>query len=103
MTRYMACSECRGYGVSYCPCCSPEPKFLPCASCDGKGRIYYAWDIRRETDVEVTETAYKCLPDNEASALQKGQNFYKYEVEVCLACDGTGEVEADSDFQPYDE
>lgn len=100
----MSCSECRGYSVSHCPICSPETRMVECPDCGGKGKFYYAFDIDTNREVEVTEAAYRCLPDTEALARKRGQHFVKYDTEVCETCDGEGEVECEElDYEPdYD-
>lgn len=100
----MACSECRGYGVSYCPICSPEPTMIVCPTCGGKGTFHYAYDIENDKDVECTGATYECLPENEDIARSRNQHYCKGYFETCEVCDGTGEIEYEPDYEPdYDE
>ncbi len=98
----MACSVCNGH--PNCPCCSPEPNMIECPSCGGKGKYYYAYDYENDREVEVTETAYACLPANEDIARSLNQNYCQSEVVECEVCNGEGviEYEYEPDYDDYD-
>lgn len=77
-----------------------EPAMEECAACAGKGRHWYACDLRDDTETECTELVWDMLPETKKAAKERGENFYRGEVEVCLCCDGEGEVEYDDDYEP---
>ena len=98
----MACSVCNGH--PNCPCCSPEPNMIECPSCGGKGKYHYAYDYENDREVECTETAYQCLPENEDCARQLNQNYSKGSIVECDVCNGEGviEYEYEPDYDDYD-
>lgn len=96
----MACSVCNGH--PNCPCCSPEPIIIERPSCGGNGKFHYAYDYENDKEVEVTETAYACLPANEDIARTLNQNYCQSEVVECNICNGEGMIEYEPDYDDYD-
>ncbi len=102
----MACGVCMGINSDRCPVCGKDTQYVPCPDCDGKGyKKWYAVDIRTGEEVEITDTAWMCLPPTASQAYTKGDNYYRGYREQCDLCDGTGEVEFDPafDYEFYDD
>lgn len=76
------CEVCHGH-PNY-PVCSPEPRMIECAACQGQGYVWYRYDLEEDRETEVTE---------------KGLRYCQGEKETCSVCDGTGEVE---DYELYE-
>lgn len=96
----MACSECRGYAVTYCPICSPEPTMVKCTVCDGRGRIPYGYDMETGDHFECTEEEYDRLPKDEDEAMRLGETACQGVIETCEVCHGEGKVEYEEDYEP---
>lgn len=92
------CDICNGHPG--CPVCSPEPRMIECAACQGQGFIWHKYDLEANRETEVTEEEYNALPVDEDEAIEKGLRFCQGEKETCSVCDGTGEVEDDELYEP---
>ena len=91
------CEVCRG--PPNCPVCSPEPRMIECAACQGQGYVWYRYDLEENRETEVTEKEFNALPADETEAIEKGLRYCQGEKETCSVCDGTGEVE---DYELYE-
>lgn len=92
------CDICNGHPG--CPVCTPEPRMIDCAACQGHGYTWYKYDLEQDRETEVTEEEYNALPVDEDEAREKGLRFCQGEIETCSVCDGTGEVERDDLYEP---
>lgn len=89
----MYCDVCMGINSDKCPNCGTEPRQIDCPECGGSGvAAYWAenWETGRETT--VTFEAWSCIPKTEQEARDKGQKWYRKEIEKCEGCNGTGKV-----------
>lgn len=92
------CKVCNGRPG--CPVCSPEPNYMKCEACNGTGYIWDRYDIDENTVTEVAEEEFNNLP-TEAEALEKGLRYCKGVKDVCMICNGIGEVEYEDDYNDY--
>lgn len=90
----MSCEHCRAYSVSYCPVCEEgKEEMVICPECGGLGHEpFVAFDTLTRQDVECTEAAYICLPDDEDEAEAKGQRYCKQDLCICPTCLGEGRI-----------
>lgn len=93
------CDIC--HGRPGCPVCSPEPRMIECAACQGKGYIWYRYDLEEDKETEVSEEEYNSLPFCMGEAIEKGLRYCQGERETCEVCDGAGEIEDDYSYD-YD-
>lgn len=91
------CEVCHGH--PNCTVCSPEPRMIECAACQGQGYVWYRYDLEENRETEVTEEEFNALPADETEAIEKGLRYCQGEKETCSVCDGTGEVE---DYELYE-
>ena len=64
------CEVCHGH--PNCPVCSPEPRMIECAACQGQGYVWYRYDLEENRETEVTEKEFNALPADETEAIEKG-------------------------------
>lgn len=69
-----------------------DPPTETCKSCRGRGHIWYAYHIEKDTETPCSEETYNILPDTEEQAIRLRQHFIKGNHEICPDCDGKGEV-----------
>lgn len=83
-------------GADYDPC-APwnyiEPDMEKCEACDGTGKIYYAYDIVGNLEIECTQDEWNQMPATEEEAEALGKQYARSDAFCCEACDGTGMVE----------
>lgn len=90
----MSCSVCAGYDSYNCPCCSEEPKMIPCPACDD-GYAYYAKVVGdTKAKVRMTKIAYMIIPYDEEDARMLGQRYYQGDIEECPTCKGEQEIQS---------
>lgn len=101
----MACDCCMGINSDQCPVCGHQTPREECPECKGVGKIYVAYDILKDNEVEVTKIAYELLPQNEVMAEAMGKRYCQGYIEKCQNCCGYGYVEADENDikDDYDE
>lgn len=87
----MSCTVCRGYAGVACPVCGPQPG--ECPDCHGQGHDgYHAFNVITRRDVEVTETTWLLLPEDEDDAERMGQHYCRMDMEPCRRCGGSGTI-----------
>lgn len=67
------CEVCHGH--PNCPVCSPEPRMIECAACQGQGYVWYRYDLEENRETEVTEKEFNALPADETEAIEKGLRY----------------------------
>ena len=90
----MSCSVCLGYSSTKCPCCGETHSHV-CSDCNGKGVTpWLAWDMEAGEAVEVSESYWHTLSDDEDEARGAKQRYYRYEEGGyrCRTCNGDGRV-----------
>lgn len=75
-----------------------EPEMVECPACGGTGCHWHAYDFADNRETECTEQTYNLLPEDEDEAVARGQHYCKGLKETCEACNGTGEVEYEPDY-----
>ena len=77
-----------------------DPIMTRCPACNGKGHFWYAYDLVTHQDRECTEEEWDSLPATEDETLATGVHVIRGEVETCEVCEGEGEIEYESDYEP---
>lgn len=91
----MACDVCMGINSMKCPVCGPQPQKMQCPECGGYGMTdCTAWNIQTGEMVDVTQTTFIMLPEDENIARHKRQNYCKGDYCTCMMCGGEGVIYA---------
>lgn len=73
---------------------------VKCPECGGKGSFCTAWDIKNEMEIEVSVSAYRCLPHTRIGAERLNQNYFQLSEEPCELCAGRGTVDYEPEYEP---
>ena len=76
----------------------PFTIYRTCPCCGGAGRQFYACNVITGSIRECTQEEYDTLPEEDTL----DGPWVKDGSDLCPQCDGEGEIEIDSDYDPDD-
>lgn len=81
------------------PWSQPDHTLRTCPCCGGSGRQFFAYHLTTGRIRECTELEYDSLPDEDT---HDGTLWVKDGSDLCPQCDGDGEIEMESPYDPDD-